>query len=67
MRELGYNQWERQVDPTDFVKFGKRMYSNDRSNNFDIMEAHLKQMRENMAQAKLNHESKKKQEYDFLS
>ena len=47
IRDLGYTRYAREVDPTDIVKFGKKVYTgNSRMSNEEMMEYHLRQMRE---------------------
>ena len=41
VRDLGYTRYAREIDPTDIVKFGKRMYHGQKMSNADIMEAHI--------------------------
>jgi hypothetical protein len=48
VREMGYRDFERLVDPTDVVKFGKKVNYESKLNSEMVMEEHLKQMREKM-------------------
>jgi hypothetical protein len=67
VRDMGYREFEKLVDPTDIVKFGKKVNYESKLNNEMIMEEHLRQMREKMEQNKMNSEIKKKQEKEFLA
>ena len=42
VKDLGYTRYAREVDPTDIVKFGKRMYHGEKMSNVDMMEHHIK-------------------------
>jgi hypothetical protein len=66
VRDMGYREFEKLVDPTDIVKFGKKVNYESKLNNEMIMEEHLKQMREKMEQTKYNSDLKRKQEKEFL-
>lgn len=54
------------MDPADVVKFGKRVDFQNKLTHEEVMEEHLKQIRQKMEMTKLNGEMKKKQERDFL-
>lgn len=60
MRDLGYTGFERMIDPTDVIKFGKKVNYETKTTNDQIMEEHLKQMREKMEYNKLNADLKRK-------
>ena len=47
-RDLGYKNWEKQFDPTDLIKFGKRVNYETKTTSQDVMEQHLKQMQDKM-------------------
>ena len=55
------------MDPTDVIRFGKKVNYENKITNMQVMEEHLRQMRSNFAQGKAMHESKRKQEVDFLN
>ena len=42
VREMGYKKYETMVDPTDVVKFGKRVNYESKLTNDAVMEEHLK-------------------------
>jgi hypothetical protein len=65
VREVGY-RGVHSVDPADVVKFGKRVDFQNKLTHEEVMEEHLKQIRQKMEMTKLNGEMKKKQERDFL-
>lgn len=67
VRDLGYSAHEKLVDPTDIVKFGKKVNYESKMNNEQIMEEHLRQMREKMEQGKQTSDIKRKQEKEFLA
>lgn len=67
VRDIGYREHEKLVDPTDIVKFGKKVNYESKLNNELVMEEHLRQMREKMEQGKANHDIKRKQEKEFLA
>ena len=67
VRDMGYKEFEKLVDPTDIVKFGKKVNYESKLNNEMIMEEHLRQMREKMQTNKVNTEIKMKQEKEFLA
>jgi len=48
VRELGYSRYESVVDPTDIVKFGKRVNYEQKLTSDAVMEEHLSQMRDKM-------------------
>lgn len=60
VRELGYQGFEKLIDPTDVIKFGKKVNYETRPTNDQIMEEHLRQMREKMEFNKLNADLKRK-------
>ena len=59
VRDIGYKNFERMIDPTDIVKFGKKVDYDSRPSNDQIMHEHLRQMREKMETDKLNHDLKR--------
>lgn len=67
VRDMGYREYEKLVDPTDIIKFGKKVNYESKLNNEMVMEEHLRQMREKMEMNKLNSEMKRKQEKEFLA
>ena len=48
VREMGYQKYESVVDPTDIVKFGKRVNYEQKLTSDAVMEEHLSQMREKL-------------------
>ena len=64
---MGYKEYEKLVDPTDIVKFGKKVNYESKFNSDMIMEEHLRQMREKMESNKQNSDLKRKQEKEFLA
>ena len=48
VRELGYHKYESVVDPTDIVKFGKRVNYEQKLTSDVVMEEHLSQMRDKL-------------------
>ena len=66
VRDVGYKNYEKLIDPTDVIKFGKKVNYENKLTNDQIMEEHLRQMREKMEVNKLSHDLKRKQEKDFL-
>jgi hypothetical protein len=67
VRDLGYSAHEKLVDPTDIVKFGKKVNYESKMNNEQIMEEHLRQMRDKMEMSKQTSDIKRKQEKEFLA
>ena len=63
---MGYSKYENLVDPTDIVRFGKRVNYENKLTSDAVMEEHLSQMREKMNQQKAALAMKKKQEMEFL-
>jgi len=51
---MGYATYEKKIDPTDVIKFGKKVNYEIKTTNDQIMEEHLRQMREKMEYTKLN-------------
>ena len=49
VREMGYSKYESVVDPTDIVRFGKRVNYENKLTSDAVMEEHLSQMREKMS------------------
>jgi hypothetical protein len=45
VRDIGYRAFERMVDPTDVIKFGKKVNYENKLTNAQVMEEHLRQMR----------------------
>ena len=45
---MGYQKYESVVDPTDIVKFGKRVNYEQKLTSDVVMEEHLSQMREKL-------------------
>lgn len=48
VRDIGYRAYERMIDPTDVIKFGKKVNYEHKMTNAQIMEDHLKQMRQKL-------------------
>ena len=67
VKDLGYTRYAREVDPTDFVKFGKRMFHGKQLTSTDIMEHHIQQIRANKENEAMLNESLKKQELDYVN
>jgi hypothetical protein len=57
---MGYSQYEKQIDPTDVIKFGKKVNYENKATNDQVMEEHLRQMRDKMEYSKLNQDLKRK-------
>ena len=55
------------MDPTDVIKFGKKVNYEYKLTSTQVMEEHLKQMREKFLETKSVNEQKRKQEIDFLN
>ena len=66
VRELGYSEFVKEVDPADIIKFGKRCDMSKPLTNEMVMESHLKEMRDKFNANKTMHEIKRKQELDFI-
>ena len=60
MRDLGYRNFEKLIDPTDVVKFGKKVDYENKPTSDMIMQEHLRQMREKMEMSKLSMDIKRK-------
>ena len=41
VKDIGYSRYGREFDPTDFVKFGKRMFQGKQMTSSEIMEHHM--------------------------
>ena len=67
VRDLGYSQYEKQIDPTDVIKFGKRVNYESKLTSDVVMEEHLKQMREKMENSKVSLQMRRQQEKEFLA
>ena len=50
VRDMGYSFYEKVVDPTDVVKFGKRVNYESKLTSDVVMDEHLKQMRDKLSQ-----------------
>ena len=48
VREMGYSKYESVVDPTDILKFGKRVNYESKLTSDVVMEEHLSQMRQRL-------------------
>jgi len=57
---MGYQTYESVVDPTDIVKFGKRVNYENKVTSDAVMDEHLKQMRDKLTQQKSAHQVKRK-------
>ena len=57
---MGYQSYESVVDPTDIVKFGKRVNYENKVTSDAVMDEHLKQMRDKLSQQKSAHQVKRK-------
>ena len=64
---MGYKEYEKLIDPTDIIKFGKKVNYEAKLNNEMVMMEHLRQMREKMEMGKQHHDGKRKQEKEFLA
>jgi len=60
VRDMGYQTYESVVDPTDIVKFGKRVNYENKVTSDAVMDEHLKQMRDKLTQQKSAHQVKRK-------
>lgn len=59
VREAGYTFYKNDIDPTDVIRFGKRVNYNKRDTVEDVMEEHLRQMRNKMEQQKVTKDMKR--------
>jgi len=59
VREMGYQKYETLVDPTDVVKFGKRVNYESKLTNDIVMEEHLRQMRDKLERQKMSEDVKR--------
>lgn len=57
---MGYSKYENVVDPTDIVKFGKRVNYENKLTSDAVMEEHLSQMRAKMNEQKAQQDVKKR-------
>ena len=64
VRDLGYQNM--QIDPADIVKFGKRVDFQRKLTSDEVMQEHLRQIRQKMEISKLSNDLKRKQEREFL-
>ena len=64
---MGYANYQKEIDPTDVIKFGKKVNYETKTSNDQVMEEPLRQMREKMEYSKLNQDMKRKQEKEFLA
>ena len=66
IRDTGYNV----IDPTnsvaDLVRFGKRVTINNKMTNDEIMDEHLKQIRNNVESNRMQKELRRKHDLEFL-
>jgi len=46
VRDLGYSVYEQVMDPTDIVKFGKKVNYESKQTNMQVMDDHLRQIRQ---------------------
>ena len=67
VRELGYSNYEKLMDPTDIIRFGKKVNYESKLTSQQVMEEHLRQMRQRFIENKQNHEMNRKKELEFLS
>mmetsp|Transcript_6386 Transcript_6386/g.10350 ORF Transcript_6386/g.10350 Transcript_6386/m.10350 type:complete len:91 (+) Transcript_6386:632-904(+) len=67
VRDIGYRNYEKLIDPTDVVRFGKKVNYESKLSNDEIMQEHLRQMREKMELSKISQDIKRKQEREFLA
>ena len=67
VRDVGYKNFERLIDPTDIIKFGKKVDYDNRPSCDAVMQEHLRQMREKVKRTKLSFDLKRKQEIEFLN
>lgn len=67
VRQLGYRHYYEQADPLqEVIRFGKKVNYELKLTNDEIMQDHLKKMRERMSKNKNDHDTKRKQEKEFL-
>jgi hypothetical protein len=62
VRDVGYTDYEKRIDPTDVIKFGKKVDYDKKLSHDEVMQAHLMQMRNHMDVAKESHSIKRAQE-----
>lgn len=62
VRDVGYLEYEKKIDPTDVVRFGKKVDYDKKLTHDEVMKAHLLQMRDHMNFAKETHSLKRAQE-----
>ena len=67
VRDIGYKNYEKHIDPTDIVKFGKKVDYDIKMSSDQMMQEHLRQIREKNDMSKLNQEIKRRQEREYLS
>lgn len=67
IRDLGYSYHEKDSDPTEVVKFGKRVYHGRKLTREEYMEHHLKQMRQKMDAASSYNENQRKEALEFIA
>ena len=67
IRDLGYTRYAKDVDPTDIVKFGKKVYHGNKMTHEEMMQHHLKQMRQRMDAVSQYNESQRKEAKDFIA
>lgn len=58
-RDVGYADYEKRIDPTDVIKFGKKVDYDKKLTHDEVMQAHLVQMRDHMNLAKESHSIKR--------
>ena len=58
-RELGYKLYESVIDPTDVIKFGKRVNYENKLTQEEVMADHIKQIRQRADNSKVYSELKR--------
>ncbi len=67
VREMGYRNFEQVMDPSDVVKFGKKVDYDAKMSSDLVMQDHLRQIRENVESGKLNLAIQRRQEREYLA
>ena len=68
IRDLGYTRYAKEVNPDDIIKFGKKVFhGNSMMTNEQMMEFHLKQMRDKKNNKEAFIAEQYQQQMDFLN
>lgn len=65
IRDSGYSRLK-DIDPTDIIKFGKKVNYEKKLTHDEVMQEHLKQIRHKMEVSRQSMEIQRKQEKEFL-